>query len=94
MRHAVWPTPAPPVTPHHWDQGDWQRFEDRYRPSAYAGGRYDDEAWERYASGVVDEEMRGQLRGYRLGEEEIKRRVSQRHVSAEEIIAGATRRKR
>jgi tRNA nucleotidyltransferase/poly(A) polymerase len=49
-QYSVWPTPAPPVTPSRWNQGDWQRFEDRYRPPEYAGDRYDEEAWDRFVA--------------------------------------------
>jgi hypothetical protein len=61
IQHAVWPTPAPPVTTALWDQGSWQRFEDRYRPADYTGGRYDQEAREEYrkaARRAADEKIR------------------------------------
>ena len=48
IQHAVWPTPAPPVTTALWDQGSWRQFEDGYRPADYTGGRYDQEAWNEY----------------------------------------------
>lgn len=45
IMHAVWPIEAPPVCTAFWDQDSWERFEDRYRPADYTGGRYDAEAW-------------------------------------------------
>jgi hypothetical protein len=51
--HAVWPTGAPDVCVHYWDQNAWDAFEDRFRPKGYTGGRFDQEAWAVYAADLL-----------------------------------------
>ena len=46
IKHAAWPTPAPPVCTTLLDQQSWDKFADRYRPAGYHGNRYDSKAYQ------------------------------------------------
>jgi len=48
IRHAVWPTGAPPVPTSLWGQKDWDTYAEGFRPSGYSGGAFDEEAWKEY----------------------------------------------
>ena len=45
IRHAVWPTGAPPVCTAQWDQAAWDRFAEGFRPLGYDGDIFDEDAW-------------------------------------------------
>lgn len=46
--YCVWPIGVPPVPTQFWTAGSWVRWEDKFRPADYAGGRYDSAAWEHF----------------------------------------------
>lgn len=60
FKHAVWSTPAPPVSTGYWDQLDWIKFENCYKPKDYEYGRYDELAWGAYKA-KKNEELRLKL---------------------------------
>jgi hypothetical protein len=47
IKHAAWPTGAPPVTV-HWDQYAWDQFGESFRPEGYTGHIYDMKAWSEF----------------------------------------------
>jgi hypothetical protein len=57
--HAVWPTGVPPVCTAFWTTESWQKFEDRFRPAGYTGGRHDQAAWDAYTKGVQEQVAEG-----------------------------------
>ena len=52
IRHAVWPTPAPPVCTHYWDQDSWDKFAAGYRPEDYHGDMHDQAAWDAHRAQI------------------------------------------
>ncbi|MBO76779.1 MAG: hypothetical protein CME17_05035 [Gemmatimonadetes bacterium] len=50
VKHSVWAhlCPEPYGRRELWTQDDWQRYEDRWRPEDYTGGRYDESDWRKY----------------------------------------------
>jgi len=53
--HAVWPTPAPPVSTALWTQDSWAAFEDSHRPTGYTGDRYGQATWDSYHKARMNE---------------------------------------
>ena len=46
IRHAVWPTTAPPVCTAQWTQHSWDSFAEFARPTGYTGGIFDQAAYD------------------------------------------------
>lgn len=72
---CVWPVGVPPVCDHLWDTHSWTRWEDKFQPEGYTGGRHDDAAWEQFMverrAAVLDElrvDTAAQI-GRRMGQE-------------------------
>lgn len=53
--HAVWATPAPAVCTARWNEEDWRKFEEQFRPADYTGGRIDMGAWVKYKAQKLEE---------------------------------------
>jgi len=48
VKHAVWPTSAPPVCTAYWDQESWDKFAAGFRPEGYEGGMHDQVAYDQW----------------------------------------------
>ena len=46
-KYAVWPVPTPD-NHHDWSQARWNKYENKFRPKDYFGGRYQVQAWGKY----------------------------------------------
>jgi hypothetical protein len=60
MKYPPWPIQAPPVCTAYWNDSDWLKYWERFRPLGYSGAALDEEAFSIFYEAELEKFRKGQ----------------------------------